>query len=115
MKFSSKTRQPRKKRKALYNTPLHQRQKQVAAHLSKELRVKEKKRSIAVRKGDKVRIVRGAFKKKEGKIVKVDLTKRKIFVEGCVAKKQGGKEVFAPIDASNAMVLELEKRGKDKK
>ncbi len=114
MKFSSETKQPRKKRKALYNSPLHQRQKQVAAHLSKELRAKEKKRSIAVHKGDKIRVVRGVFKKKEGKIVEVSLKKRKIFVEGCVAKKQGGKEVFASIDASNVLIIELEKRGKVK-
>ena len=78
--------------------------------MSKELRAKLKKRSLPVRKGDKVKVLRGKFKKKEGKIVSVDLKKTRVFVEGCVLKKQGGKEVLAPIHPSNLLLVELVKR-----
>lgn len=110
MKFSQISRKPRKKHKALFKAPLHERQKLVSAHLSKELRARLKKRSIAVRKGDRVRVMRGKFRKREGKIVRVNLKKSRVFIEGLVVRKQSGKEVLAPIHASNLLVLELEKR-----
>lgn len=115
MKFSRISRKPRKKHEALYKAPLHLRQKLVSAHLSKELRARLKKRSVAVRKGDKVRVMRGKFRKREGKVVRVDLSDSRVFIEGCVVKKQSGKEVLAPIHASNLLVLDLEKRTPRKK
>ena len=111
MKYEKRlTKQPRKKRLSLYNAPLHLRQKLVSAHLSKDLRAKEKKRSLPVRKGDKARVMRGRFKKREGKIVRVDLGRLCVFIEGVFQKKQGGKEILAPIQPSNVMIIELEKR-----
>lgn len=76
----------------------------------KALRASLKKRSLPVRKGDKVKVLRGKFKKKEGKVVSVDLKKSRVFVEGCVLKKQGGKEVLAAIHPSNLLIVELVKR-----
>ncbi len=110
--FSAK---PRKKRLALFQAPLHARQKLAAAHLSKELRAKLKKRSIALHKGDKVRVMRGSFKKKEGKVTRVDLKRSAAFVEGIVRKKQSGKEVQAPLHASKLLVIELAPRAPKRK
>ncbi|MEM0475292.1 MAG: 50S ribosomal protein L24 [Candidatus Norongarragalinales archaeon] len=101
---------PRKKRKALFNAPLHALQKLAAAHLSKDLRVKLKKRSVQLKKGDKVRVMRGSFKKKEGKVTRVDLKRSAAFIEGIVRKKQSGKEVPVRIHASKLLVLELAPR-----
>ena len=70
-----KSKKPRKQRKFLKLAPLHIRRKMIAAHLSKELREKYKRRSIPVRKGDEVKIMRGEFKGMIGKIVKVDTKK----------------------------------------
>ncbi|MFH0835441.1 MAG: 50S ribosomal protein L24 [Candidatus Micrarchaeota archaeon] len=115
MKFdNSVTAQPRKKRKALANLPLHSRRKLVHAHLSKELRKQLKKRAVALKKGDTVRIVRGRFKKRSGKIVKVNLRRMLAFVEGVVIKKQGGREKQAPIQPSNLVITALEKREEKK-
>jgi large subunit ribosomal protein L24 len=97
-----------RKRRAL--APLHIRGKFVHSHLSKELREKMKKRSIRVKKGDKVKILRGNFKGKEGKIVKVDLKECKIFIEGITRKKARGQEILVPIDPSNVLVTELAER-----
>ena len=107
--------QPRKKRLALYEAPLHSRQKLAAAHLSKELRAKIKKRCVQLKKGDKVRVMRGSFKKKEGKVTRVDLKRSVAFVEGVVRKKQSGKEVQAAIQASKLLIIELAGRAPKRK
>ena len=59
---------PRKQRKYRLNAPLHIKQKFVRAHLSKELRKKLNKKNMGLRKGDKVKIMRGQFRRLEGKI-----------------------------------------------
>ena len=69
------SKKPRKKRKYRANAPLNIKRKFLSSHLSKELRDKYKIRNIPVRKNDKVKIVRGQFKGKTGKIIKV-ITKK---------------------------------------
>jgi large subunit ribosomal protein L24 len=111
MKFAQKiSSQPRKKRKALYHAYQHLKQKLVSAHLSRELRKSLKKRSLPVRKGDKVVVFRGKFKKKEGLVSKVDLNSLKVFVEGILSRKQSGKEVLAPVEPSNLVITQLVER-----
>ncbi len=104
------SRKPRSQRKFRYTAPLHIRKKFVHAHLSKELREKLKKRAIQIKKGDKVRVLRGRFKGKEGKVARVDLSKLKIYIEGMTIKKANGKESLYPIDPSNVMIIELTER-----
>ena len=58
------SKQPRKQRKYAANAPLHLRKKFVSANLSKDLRKKQGKRNIPLRKGDIVKIMRGKFKGK---------------------------------------------------
>ncbi len=101
------SKQPRKKRKELANKPLHKRRKEMSVHLSKELREKYGKRNIPVRTGDKVKVMRGTFKGKEGKVVEVDLKRYRVKVEGIVRKKADGTEVLVPIHPSNLMITEL--------
>ncbi len=101
------SRQPRKQRKALYNAPLHARQKLMGAPLSPELREKYGVRTLPVRKGDKVKVMRGDFKGHVGEVVKVDLKRLRIFVEGATIKRSDGTPVFRPIHPSNVMIVEL--------
>lgn len=107
---AKKSSQPRKTRKALYEAPLHVRQKLVSVHLSRELRKKLKKRSVPAHKGDKVLVLKGRFKKKQGAIAKVDLKKSLVFVEGILVKTQRGKENMAAIAPSTLVALELAER-----
>ena len=51
--------QSRKQRNYRHKAPLHIKQKFVSAHLSKELRQKCGRRSLGVRKGDKVKVTTG--------------------------------------------------------
>ena len=55
------SKQPRKQRKALYNAPAHTRGKHLNVTLSKELRADIGKRSLPIRSGDTVRVLRGDF------------------------------------------------------
>jgi large subunit ribosomal protein L24 len=99
------SKQPRKKRKFFYKAPLHIARKFVSAHVSKELREKLKKRSLVLKKGFVVKISRGTRKGLSAKVVKVDLGRKRIFIEGVVKKKQGGKEVLIPFDSSNLIIV----------
>lgn len=103
-----RSKQPRKQRRWLFKTiRLHERHKLLRATLSKELRKKYGKRSLRVRVGDKVKIMRGDFKGNVGKVVEVDMKRVRIKVEGATIKKSRGQEVFVPIHPSNVMVVEL--------
>lgn len=106
--INMKSSNPRKQRKALYNAPLHMRQKLVSAHLSKELRAQTGKRSLPVRKGDEIKIMRGSSTGKTGKVVEVDLKKTKVFVEGIVRKTAKGNEVKIGFEPSNILITKAE-------
>lgn len=107
-KFSkswNSSRQPRKQRKYRANAPLHIRHKLMAAHLSEDLRKKYKRRSFPVRKGDKVRILRGQFKGTLGEIEEVNQKRYKIYVKGAEIDKGEGRKVRYPISPSNVIIL----------
>lgn len=101
------SKQPRKQRKYRKNAPLHIRHKLVSVHLSKELQKKYKRRSFPVRKGDEVEIMRGNYKKKTGKVSRVDLKKMKVYIEGITRKKVAGTEVQVPFHPSNLRIISL--------
>lgn len=105
-----KTTKPRTQRKNAATAPLHIRQHALHAHLSKELRATLKKRAVRVKKGDKVKVLRGGFSGKEGKVVNVNLTKKKIRIEGMTHRKARGQEVLMPIDPSNVIIIEMAER-----
>lgn len=101
------SKKPRKQRKYRFTSPLHVKHKFVNSHLSKELRKKYGKRSIGLRKGDKVKVMKGEFKKHEGKVEAISLKKTRIFVSGIeTAKKDGSKKPLA-LHPSNLMITEL--------
>jgi len=109
-KFSSSWKnsvQPRKQRKYRHNAPLHIKQKFVSAHLSKELIKKYSKRNINLRKGDVVKILRGQFKNKAGKVDQIDLKKTKVYIEGIGLTKKDGTKTRYPIHPSNLAITEL--------
>ncbi len=109
-KFSIKwkaSKQARKQRKFRANAPLHIRHKMVSANLSKELRKRHEKRNFPIRKGDNVRIMKGEFKRKVGKIEVVNLKKMKVEVEGIYRTKKDGTKVSVYFDPSNLQIKEL--------
>jgi len=100
-----KSKKPSKQRKAIYQSPLHKRHKFLSAHLSKSLIESWKRRSLPVRKGDEVRVMRGQFKGTTGKISDIDLKRFKVYIENVKRKKVSGEEVHVPVSASNLLLL----------
>ncbi len=98
---------PRKQRKYQYNAPLHIKQKFVKAHLTKELRIRYKKRSLRLRKGDTIKIMRGQFKKKTGKVERVDVKHAKIYITGIAITKKDGSKKPRALHPSNLLITEL--------
>lgn len=85
--------QVRKQRKFRYNAPLHIRHSFLSANLSKLLREKYGKRSIPLRKGDEVLIMRGSSKKKKGKVSIINLKNSKVAIEGIQRTRKNGSKV----------------------
>ncbi len=108
------SKQPRKQRKYIANAPLNIKHKFLAAHLSKDLIKKYKKRAVPVRKGDTVKIVRGKFKKKAGKIEKVLLKRTLVYVENIQNIKRDGSKTYIPIHPSNLIIIELNLEDKER-
>lgn len=86
------SKQPRKQRKYIYEAPLHARRKMMSANLSRELREEYGRRSLPLRKGDKVEVLRGDFKGHEGKVEKVDLKRYRVYVEEQQSRRLTGHQ-----------------------
>lgn len=102
------SKQPRKQRKLLHNAPLHVRHKLMSVALSKELKDQYKRRSIPVKKGDTVQVMRGDFKDHEGKVEKVDLKNYRVFLEGATLQKPDGNMIYHSMHPSNLVIVELD-------
>lgn len=109
-KFSTKlkeSKQPRKQRRYNYSAPLHIKQKFVNVHISKELRKKYNKRSVGLKKGDSVKILRGKFKGHTGTVEKINLKKSKAIINGAEFTKKDGSKLPFLIAVSNLIITEL--------
>ncbi len=104
-----KSAKARRQREFRYNAPLHLRQHFVHAHVSKELKAKLglKLRSIRVAAGDTVKVVRGKYKGKTGKVSSVDLKTSSIYLDNIKVKNARGKEHNIPIRCNNAYITDL--------
>lgn len=102
------SKKPSKQRKWLFQAPLHKRGKIMSVHLSSELREKYGLRSVPIKVGDKVRILRGDNKGIEGKVTRVDRKNYRVYVENVVRESARGEKVPIPIHYSNLMIIELD-------
>ena len=102
------SKQPRKQRKSRFNASLHARHKLMSVTLSEELRERYETRSLPVRKGDTVIVMRGDFKEQEGKVEKVDLKHYRLLIDGVSVQKPDGNQVYHPVHPSNVMLVELD-------
>lgn len=100
--------QPRKERKTLYNLPTHKARARIAAHLDEPLLLKYNTRSITLRKGDTVRIMRGEFAGTSGKVLEVNTRTGKVTVDGVTVSKAKATQVARPLDPSNLVLTKLD-------
>ncbi|MCD4770810.1 50S ribosomal protein L24 [archaeon] len=100
--------QPRRQVKFRANAPNHIRRKFMGCSLDKKLREKYGRRNIEVRKGDEVKIMRGKFKGKQGKVGDVDVKNTRIQVEGIQRKKKlGGEKLVTWFHPSKVKIIIL--------
>ncbi|CAI7720177.1 60S ribosomal protein L26, putative [Plasmodium vivax] len=108
MKFNKQISSARRKmRKAHFTAPAGLRRKIMSSKLSKELRLKYKTRALPVRKDDEVLICRGHNHGREGKVVKINRKRFKIYVERVTREKANGESTFIGIHPSNVILTKL--------
>lgn len=107
----AKTTKPRKQRKRAFDVHQFKREKLMSAHMSQKYLEDTKvtyPRSLPVRKGDTVLIMRGDDRGHEGKVTEVDRKAFRIYVDGATVNKADGTEVGRPIHPSNVMITKLD-------
>eukprot|EP00906_Rhabdomonas_costata_P038324 RCo054084 len=110
----NKTASRRKNRKAYFTAPSHVRRVLMSSHLGKELRVKYNVRSMPIRRDDEVRVMSGAHKGREGKVVTCYRKKMKIYIDKITREKANGATVNIPIHPARVEIVKL-KLDKDRK
>jgi len=122
-----KSSKPGKQRKSQANAPIHVKRKRVRARLlldKPDARLAGV-RSVTIRVGDTVRIVRGDHahggkrvggKRKSdpvnGKVINVDSNSSRIFIEGVTITKSDNREEAIPVHSSNVVVVKLDETDK---
>src|SRR3972149_602554 len=107
MQITKAVKNPKKQRKQLFNAPAHQRHKLMAARLSPDQIASKGVKTLPVRKGDTIRVMRGDHKGFEGKISRVDLKSYRIYIEGLTREKVDGSNIFVPVHPSKVMIKNL--------
>jgi large subunit ribosomal protein L24 len=105
---------PGKNRKRRFNAPNHVRRKFLSAPLSPSLKTEYGARSMPIRRDDTVTITKGDRKLTEGKVLRVDSERSKIYIEGVTRNRMDGSMVQIPIRPENVMITRLE-LGDDKR
>ncbi len=105
-KPSSKS--PRKQRRRIRYAALHERKSLFKCRLDEFLQEEYGLRSLVVKKGDLVKVMRGQFRDTEGKVTSVNYKKVRVFLESATITKADGKEAPFPIHPSNLMLVKLE-------
>ena len=118
-----KSSKPNKQRKSMYNAPTHSQRKRVKARLQTTDSRLAGIRSITVRVGDEVKVLRGDFgnpsKGKrhggprgvsgvEGKVISINAAKSQLMIEGATHSKADNKEEGVPIQSSNVVITKLD-------
>jgi len=83
-------------------------QRQMRGNLSEKLREKYGIRSVSVRKGDTVKILRGDFAGIEGKVIETDRRSQRVTVEGVTREKVSGEQTRVPVHVSKITVTSLD-------
>ncbi|MEK6982551.1 MAG: 50S ribosomal protein L24 [Candidatus Micrarchaeota archaeon] len=99
----------RSERKFRFTAKLHEKKNFLHVHTSKDVRANmaKKSRSVLVNKGDTVKVMRGSFSGKTGKVLDVDYLKSTVHVEGVFRKNARGKEVLIRLQPSNLLLTQL--------
>ena len=104
MKITS--RKPGKQRKALFNYQNHQRSKLLSTRVADFLREEYGIKSLPLRVGDNVRIIRGEYKDFEGEVTEI-LKNQRAKVKEAVFEKTDGTQFHPAIHVSNLIITKF--------
>ncbi|MCS7146297.1 MAG: 50S ribosomal protein L24 [Nitrososphaerota archaeon] len=104
---SSATKDPSRQRLLLHTTPKHLLPKLMSAHLSQELKSKYERRSLPLRVGDTVKILRGEYRGIQGRVKGVSRSKQFVYIDGLTRKRADGRVVDIPVHVSNLVIIAL--------
>eukprot|EP01132_Coremiostelium_polycephalum_P002608 gene2608-3233_t len=97
----------RKARKAHFQAPSGERRVRMSAPLSKDLRARYNVRSLPIRKDDEIKVMVGAHKAHEGKVVACYRKKYVIHVDKLTVQKVNGNTAQIGIHPSNVVITKL--------
>ena len=80
----------------------------MSALLDKPLREKNKRKSIEIRKNDEVKVMRGKYSKKQGKILLVNIKKTRVQIDGINMTKRDGEKTPVWFHPSNLKIIRLD-------
>lgn len=99
---------PKKQKRRIHKSPLHSRRNMFKCRLDEFLQEEYGMRSMRIKKGDLVRIMRGQFRDTEGKVIAVDYRNIRVHLENATVTRADGKEAQIPMHPSNLMLVKLE-------
>jgi large subunit ribosomal protein L24 len=99
--------QPGKQRKVRYSAHSRLKHRLLAAPLSVELKTTYGRKTVPVRTGDTVRIVRGDFSGVEGKVSDINTSSQRLFVEGVTREKVAGTSEKVTVHCTKVMITKL--------
>lgn len=100
-------RKPSSARRKRYLASNQLKRKFISAPLSPSLRAEHGTRSMPVVVDDTVSITKGDRKLAEGRVLRVDTSRSRIYIEGVARNRQDGSNVQIPIRAENVMLTRL--------
>ncbi len=100
--------QPRKQRAYLLRVPMHIKSALMKSHVDKKLQTKVKARSLRVRTGDTVKIMRGSFKNKIGKVERIDVKTSRVYIAGVEKIKKDGSKIFLGVKPHILLITEID-------
>ncbi len=105
---NSVTSKPSKVRKRQFASDKHRKRRNLNAHMSQDLISQYGTRSMPLREGDKVRVMRGDFVGHEEEVSDVDLDRGIVYVKELTREKADGTKAFIPIHPSNLEITDVD-------
>lgn len=105
--MSTRSTQPRRQRKALFEAHTAERRRRMSVPLSRELRTRYGRRQLPVRKGDTVRILSGSFEGREERVAKVNRRRYAVTLDNVTGKTGDQKLKPLPIRLSHLVLIRL--------
>ncbi len=98
---------PGKMRKRQMACSKHLKARLLGARLSGQLSTQYGTRSLHVRKGDRVRVMRGDYAGHEDDVTEVDPQRGFVYIKDVTQEKADGTKSFVPVRASNLQIIKL--------